>query len=180
MIQAYISLLFYYFSDTIRAGGQMKGRLKTIRNTLKLDQSEFAAKLGMKQTGYSRIETGANALTEQNIRLICLTFGVNENWLRTGTGDMFITKDLAETPEEKELLGIFRRLSVEMREFFLDMGRKLTKTGSKQAETSISDTTKNVPGGATLPLEASQEGERQKSAEAEKGERRADTSEKPV
>jgi transcriptional regulator with XRE-family HTH domain len=143
----------------------MKGRLKIIRNTLKLDQSEFAAKLGMKQTGYSRIETGVNALTEQNIRLICLTFGVNENWLRTGAGDMFITKDLAETPEEKELLGIFRRLSVEMREFFLDMGRKLAKTGLKQEEASISGTTKNASRGATSPLEVPQEVERQEGTE---------------
>jgi transcriptional regulator with XRE-family HTH domain len=113
----------------------MKERLKDLRKALGLNQSEFAAKLGMKQGGYSHIETGENALTEQNIRLVCLTFGVNEPWLRTGAGDMFINKDLAETPEEREILGIFRRLTDDMKEFFLDMGRKLLiKTGTAQNE----------------------------------------------
>jgi hypothetical protein len=48
---------------------------------------------------------------------------------------MFINKDLADTPEEREILGIFRRLSDDMKEFFLDMGRKLLiKTGTAQNE----------------------------------------------
>jgi transcriptional regulator with XRE-family HTH domain len=158
----------------------MNKRLRDIRKAIGLNQSEFAAKLGMKQGGYSQVETGENALTEQNIKLICLTFGINESWLRTGAGDMFITKDLADTPEEKELLGIFRRLSAEMREFFLDMGRKLVKTGTKQAEAPSEDASQNAPGGTTSPLEAPQEAERQESMDDGKGERRADTSEKPV
>ncbi|MDR1148575.1 MAG: helix-turn-helix transcriptional regulator [Spirochaetaceae bacterium] len=108
----------------------MNKQLKDLRKALKLNQSDFADRLGMKQGGYSHIEIGQNTLTEQNIRLICLTFGVNESWLRTGEGDMFISKELADTPEEKELLGIFRRLSDEMKDFFLDMGRKLVKTGT--------------------------------------------------
>jgi transcriptional regulator with XRE-family HTH domain len=111
----------------------MNRRLKDVRKALGLNQSEFAAKIGIGQGSYSHIETGENAFTEQNIRLICLTFGVNEAWLRTGAGDMFINKDLAETPEERELLSIFRRLSEDMKEFFLDMGRKLLiKTGTAQ------------------------------------------------
>jgi transcriptional regulator with XRE-family HTH domain len=111
----------------------MNERLKRLRKKLAINQSELAKKLDMAQTSYSKIETGENKLTDKNISLICYVFGVNENWLRTGAGDMFISKDLAETPEERELLGIFRRLSEDMKEFFLDMGRKLTnKTGKNQ------------------------------------------------
>jgi transcriptional regulator with XRE-family HTH domain len=112
----------------------MNRRLRDIRKALGLNQSEFAAKLGMKQGGYSQVETGENALTEQNIRLVCLTFGVNESWFRTGAGDMFINKDLADTPEERELLGIFRRLSDDMKEFFLNMGRELLKKRESKAD----------------------------------------------
>jgi transcriptional regulator with XRE-family HTH domain len=115
-------------------GGPMNKRLRELRKALKLNQAGFSAGIGMAQSGYSQIETGENTLTEQNIRLICLTYGVNEGWLRTGAGAMFIEKDLADTPDEKELLGIFRRLSAEMREFFLDMGRKLVKAAEKEGE----------------------------------------------
>ncbi|MDR2602224.1 MAG: helix-turn-helix domain-containing protein [Spirochaetaceae bacterium] len=111
----------------------MNKRLRDIRKAIGLNQSEFAAKLGMKQGGYSQVETGENALTEQNIRLVCLTFGVNENWLRTGAGDMFIAKDLAETIEEKELLDIFGRLTDDMKDFFLNMGRELLKKKKEPA-----------------------------------------------
>jgi transcriptional regulator with XRE-family HTH domain len=134
----------------------MNRRLRDVRKAIGLNQSEFAAKLGMKQGGYSQVETGENALTEQNIKLVCLTFGVNETWLKTGAGEMFIAKDLAETPEERELLGIFRRLTAEMREFFLDMGRKLVKTGVRGAETPEAESLQNAPGGMTRPPEAPQ------------------------
>jgi transcriptional regulator with XRE-family HTH domain len=112
----------------------MKKRLREIRKNLKLNQSDFAAKIGIGQGAYSKIETGETALTEQNIKLICLTFGVNETWLRNGEEDMFTSKDLAETPDEKELLSIFGQLSPEMKEFFLNMGRNLVKTKTAQRE----------------------------------------------
>jgi transcriptional regulator with XRE-family HTH domain len=103
----------------------MKKRLKQVRKTLKLNQAEFAARLGMAQGGYSQIETGENALLEKNIKLICYTFGVNDQWLRTGFGDMFQKNDSAETAEEKELLAIFKSLSYEMQDIFIALGRTL-------------------------------------------------------
>ena len=35
------------------------------------------------------IENGVNGTTDQTIRSICREFGVSEQWLRTGEGDMF-------------------------------------------------------------------------------------------
>ena len=64
-------------------------RLRVIRFVGKMNQTEFANRLKMAQNTYSHIETGKNPLTDKNISLICLTFGVNENWLRTGCGEMF-------------------------------------------------------------------------------------------
>jgi transcriptional regulator with XRE-family HTH domain len=105
----------------------MNSRLKDLRKVLGLNQAEFSARLEMAQNSYSQVETGKIALTEKNIKLICVIFGVNEAWLKTGAGEMFIAKDLAETTEERELLGIFRRLTEDMKEFFLNMGRELVK-----------------------------------------------------
>ena len=97
----------------------MNKRLKELRKTLKMTQAEFAAKLEMVQNSYSKIEIGENSLTEKNIFLICLIFGVNETWLRTGKGEMFDMVSKPKNDEEKELLQMFRRLSPEMRAFVL-------------------------------------------------------------
>jgi transcriptional regulator with XRE-family HTH domain len=103
----------------------MNKRLKHVRKTLKLNQSEFAVRLGMAQSGYSQIETGENAILEKHIKLICYTFGINDQWLRTGLGDMFQKNDVAETDDEKELLAIFKGLSYEMQDIFITLGRTL-------------------------------------------------------
>lgn len=62
-------------------------RIKTIRKQLGLNQTEFGEKIGLAQTGVSWIEKDGNTVIEQNIRLICETFGINEAWLRTGEGE---------------------------------------------------------------------------------------------
>jgi len=96
----------------------MNKRLREVRKTLKINQSDFALKIGMAQSGYSQIETGENALTDQNIKLICLIYGVNETWLRTGEGEMFDPASKLND-DEKKLLELFRLLSPEMRTFVL-------------------------------------------------------------
>lgn len=94
-------------------------RLKESRKALKINQTEFAVKIGMAQSGYSQVETGENTLTEQNLKLICLTYNINESWLRTGKGEMFNTVTKPKSDEEKTLLEMFRKLSPEMRMFVL-------------------------------------------------------------
>lgn len=71
----------------------MNERLKEVRKTLGLTQSEFGKSLGISNTAISKIEKGENNVSESNIISICREFGVNEEWLRTGVGgedNMFI------------------------------------------------------------------------------------------
>jgi transcriptional regulator with XRE-family HTH domain len=99
-------------------------RLKTLRKTLTLNQSEFAEKLGLTFSAISLMELGKTKLTEQNIKHIALTFDVNEEWLRNGAGSMFV-----ETiPGERELLSIFRSLPESMCELYLKIGRDILST----------------------------------------------------
>jgi len=102
-------------------------RIRLVRKALSLKQSEFAARIGLTQTAMSMIEVEKVALTEKNIKLICATFAVNENWLRTGRGEMFG----AASPYEKELLEIFGKLTEDTQEFILDMARNLLKRQGK-------------------------------------------------
>lgn len=78
-------------------------RLKELRKTLKLNQTLFGKRIGMSQPGYAQIEKGGRSLNDRLIKLICIEFNVNEDWLRTGNGDMFVKTedDLFEAFAEK-------------------------------------------------------------------------------
>lgn len=63
-------------------------RIKKLRKALDLTQQEFADRIGMKRNSIAQVEIGRNT-SEQTIFSICREFSVNEDWLRTGTGEMF-------------------------------------------------------------------------------------------
>lgn len=74
-------------------------RLKLLRkNLLSLSQEELANSIGLKKSAISDIERGKANLTERNIKAICKTFNVNENWLRNGNEPIF------NEEEEKDLI----------------------------------------------------------------------------
>ncbi|WP_251210197.1 helix-turn-helix domain-containing protein [Acetatifactor aquisgranensis] len=68
----------------------MKDRIKKIRKELDLTQQEFADRIGIKRGGVANYEIGRNIPIDSVISLICREFNVNEQWLRDGTGEMFI------------------------------------------------------------------------------------------
>lgn len=74
----------------------MNERIKKIRKTLGLTQQEFADVIGIKRNTFSQYEIGRNEPIDAVITLICREFDVNENWLRTGEGEMFIEKSKDE------------------------------------------------------------------------------------
>ncbi len=67
-------------------------RLKTIRKSISLSQEEFGKKLGITGAAISKIESGNRNVTEQMTLAIIREFDVNEQWLRTGEGEMFLIK----------------------------------------------------------------------------------------
>lgn len=81
----------------------MNERLKELRKSLRLSQSEFGTKLGVGNTAISKIENGERGLTDTLIKLICTEFEVSESWLRTGEGEMF--PNLEESDKLANLIG---------------------------------------------------------------------------
>lgn len=73
----------------------MQSRLKQIRKAVGLNQTEFGEKIGVKQATVAAYECGARNPLDTVIKSICREFDVNENWLRTGEGEMFrkLTRD---------------------------------------------------------------------------------------
>ena len=68
----------------------MNERLKKLRKELDMTQQEFAEGIGIKRNTMATYESGRNEPIDAVISLICTKYNVNENWLRTGEGEMFM------------------------------------------------------------------------------------------
>lgn len=65
-------------------------RVRELRKKLGLNQKDFGKRCGIAQGHLTNLETGRREVTEKTIKVICLEYGVNENWLRTGRGEIFV------------------------------------------------------------------------------------------
>jgi transcriptional regulator with XRE-family HTH domain len=109
-------------------------KIVELRKKLGLKQGEFAKKLGIKQSVISNIETGQNGITDANIRLICVTFGINEEWLRNSSEYMFSQKG---SLYEKELLEVYRSLLPATQKVVLNNVKDLLEAQNKIMEEII-------------------------------------------
>lgn len=76
----------------------MNERLRKLRKTLGLTQQEFADRLKVPRNTIGGYEVGKSNPSDAAVNNICNTFNVNEHWLRTGEGEMFI-----ELTKEEEI-----------------------------------------------------------------------------
>lgn len=67
----------------------MNERIRLLRKELGLNQSDFGNKIGVKQGTVAGYESGARTPIDAVVSSICREFDVNEEWLRTGEGEMF-------------------------------------------------------------------------------------------
>jgi len=74
----------------------MHTRIKDVRTSLKMNQSEFGKKIGLSRDTIANIEGNRIEIKDSFIRLICMEYNVNEDWLRTGKGEMFLDMSLEE------------------------------------------------------------------------------------
>ena len=74
----------------------MQERLKALRLKLNLTQSAFASRIGTTQNVVANYEIGRRNPSSSALNNICKEFNVNETWLRTGEGEMFVSRDRSE------------------------------------------------------------------------------------
>ena len=74
----------------------MKERMRELRKALGFTQQEFADKLNIQRGSIAGYEVGRISPGSSTIALICREFNVSEEWLRNGTGEMFIPMSLDE------------------------------------------------------------------------------------
>lgn len=131
-------------------------RLKLLRKQLEIRQGDFADKISTTQGHISDIENGRKNLSDRTLKLICLEDWngqkVNEKWLRTGEGEMFLPileedevaayvsellEDNGENPLYviiKEIMHTYSELSPKSQEVIRDASAKLLENLQKRKE----------------------------------------------
>ena len=100
-------------------------RVKVLRKELGLTQTEFGKRIRLSQNHLTGIEKGHRNLTEAMSKLICTEFHVNEAWLRTGEGEMFVQTSNSAIDQlaseynldelDKEILSVYIQLPAQYR-----------------------------------------------------------------
>ena len=108
----------------------MNERLKQLRLALGKSQKDFAAAIHISQPSYTQYETGIRPPRDMTISQICTTFNVNEEWLRTGNGEMFnqpqkslvdeLVREYDLGDSGREMLAAFVFLPKKRRELFME------------------------------------------------------------
>ncbi len=105
----------------------MNQRIHQLRTTLKLSQKAFAERIGLKQNAVSYMEKPGSTVTEHNIKAICSQFNVREDWLRSGSGEMF----LKSSKRQKDFFEIFDQLSPFLQDYLIKTAKDLLDVQNK-------------------------------------------------
>lgn len=121
----------------------MYDRIKAVREAYRLTQREFGERLGVSRDVISNLEYERVQPKDVFIRHICEMYNINEQWLKTGNGEMFLSD-----PEEKsrmdEALAIFGSLQPEFQDCALEQIRKLALL-QKKMENRSEEQVRQVP-----------------------------------
>ena len=113
-------------------------RIRTVRRALGLTQMEFARGISVSHGYIARIETTQNkTVSDRVVRLIGLTYGVSEAWLKRGEGKMF--QRLPKTSDNPaiddiqcELYSIFQSLSPKYQKYIISQMKQLNELQNEE------------------------------------------------
>lgn len=111
-------------------------RFKEIRNSLGMKQGVFAKEIKTTQGHVSDIENKRKGVSDRVVEIICLKFDVNEKWLRTGNGEMFIPKTKNEQINEM-LIDVLKCEDSDFKKRLITALSKLDDTGWNALEKFI-------------------------------------------
>ena len=105
----------------------MNERIIELRKFLNLSQTDFGKQIGISKSSISDIEIGRISISERTIISICSKFNVNEEWLKTGNGNMFLEYD----KKHDEFFSVFQNLKEPLQDFLIRTARDLLNTQDK-------------------------------------------------
>jgi transcriptional regulator with XRE-family HTH domain len=100
-------------------------RIREARKALKLSQARFARAVFISNGYVAELECGHKKANDRIVHLISLTFGVSQDWLKTGKGDMFY-----KTPDEKvqRMISLFNELPPKFQDYVMAQTEALLHT----------------------------------------------------
>ena len=116
---------------------QLNERISALISALGLKKTAFADKLNVSQAFVSQLCSGVKQPSDRTIADICREFNVNEHWLRTGEGEMFIK--LSRGEEISAFMGDILTGEPDFRARLISALARLTPEQWKQLE-GIADT----------------------------------------
>jgi transcriptional regulator with XRE-family HTH domain len=99
-------------------------RVRRARQALNMTQTDFSRAIYVSNGYTAEIENGHRVANDRIIHLISLTFGVSENWLKTGEGEMFQTPPIERN---ERILRLFEELNPRFQEYALSVIGQLIK-----------------------------------------------------
>jgi len=120
-------------------------RIRYLRkDVLKMNQTDFAQSIGMKQRGASGMEQDGATVTDRAIKSICMAYNVNEDWLRNGTEPMYIqeptfsldkfVKDHGGTELELDIMKAYFELEHDIRAMLVQHFKERLTASRQEAE----------------------------------------------
>jgi transcriptional regulator with XRE-family HTH domain len=100
-------------------------RIKEIRLLFKLTQVDFSKRIYVSQGSIGEIETSVRPVNDRIIKLISTEFNINQNWLKTGKGDMF-NVDKPDIGLDN-LIKIYKQLDKPLQDYLIQQSENLLK-----------------------------------------------------
>lgn len=127
---------------------EVNQRILEVRKKLKLSQTEFGKEIGVSRGVINNIDLNIVQAKPLLIQQICKAYNVNETWLTTGEGEMFVersrTDEIAqfvgrtladkEDTFQKRLIAALSKLSVEEWEVLEKLANDLAAPKEKEQE----------------------------------------------
>lgn len=126
----------------------INSRIAAVIQAAGMTKTAFAEKLNVSQSFISRLAAGVSTPSDRTITDICREFGVSEQWLRTGEGEMFLRLSREEEisrfcmsiirdPDsvfQRQLVSVLARLEPAQWQLLADMAAALCDAQKKDAE----------------------------------------------
>ena len=106
-------------------------RIQQVRKALGLNQKEFAERIKVSRSYTGVLEATDREINDRIIELICVSFSVNEKWLREGAGKMFKEKP---NPRLDRVVRAFEKLDEYLQEYVIKQLEILLEAQEKNKE----------------------------------------------
>lgn len=99
----------------------MNARIEAVRKHEGLTQEQFADRINLSRNYLWMLENGSRTPSDRTIKDICDKFGIREEWLRTGEGEMRLGEDAQSEKIEDFINEVIRDDDDTFKKRFLEM-----------------------------------------------------------